>query len=126
MKPLSSQESQALELWKAAEADFQNEMRHKAFITYCAQTGILPFAAARYTEWEKTHPRNPVVARCREMLVAQAVASMGAPAPPGGLVGFVHRYKAAIIVVSVIVTLALAFLVLQKLQVLKTLVDSIR
>lgn len=112
----SNHEVAALDLWRAAEADYQNEARHRAFIAYCAQTGILPFAAARYAQREKVYPGDPVVARCREILLAQAVAGMGAPQPPGGIVGFVRRHRTTIAALSAAVILALLFLVLRGLQ----------
>lgn len=126
MSPDASKVNAALELWRAAEVDFQNEMRHKAFITYCAQTGMLPFAAARYAEKEKANPGDPVVTRCRELLVAQAVAAMGTPAPPGGAVGWLNRHRAVIIAAFAIATVFLAFLVLKKFLALNAAVSAIR
>ena len=113
--PTTPAEAQALALWKAAEADFADEKRHTAFIEWCAQTGLLPLAARLYAAREEASPGDPAVARCRELIVAKAVATLGVPARPAGSIGFFVRHKQAILIALGVATLALGVLLIGRL-----------
>lgn len=116
--PAASRESEALALWKAAEADFADEKRHRAFIVFCGQTGQLPLAGRLYAARADSSPGDPAIARYRELVVAQAIAAMGAPRRPEGPVGFFMRHKQAILIAFSAVTLVLALLLIRKVAAL--------
>ena len=116
--PSTSREAQALALWKAAEADFADEKRHRAFIVFCGQTGQLPLAGRLYAARAESAPDDPSIARYREMVVAQAIATMGAPQRPAGSIGFFVRHKRTILVVLSAATLVIALLLIRKIAAL--------
>lgn len=123
IEPASPQEAAALELWREAEADYENEKRHTTFIVYCAQTGILQFAAERYAEREQANPGDQVASRCKKILLAQAVIGMGAPRPPDGLLGFVQKHRVGIVAAAAAAIMGLLFLVVRGLQTLPAQID---
>lgn len=116
--PATSREAQALALWKAAEADFADEKRHTAFIVFCGQTGQLPLAGRMYAARAEASPADPAIARYREMVVAQAIAAMGAPQRPAGSLGFFVRHKRGILTILSAVTLLVAILLIRKIAAL--------
>ena len=113
--PKTAGEAQALQLWKAAEADFTDEKRHRAFIAFCVQTGCLPFAARLYAERGKAAPDDAAVKRYQEMVVAQALATIGTPGTPEGSLGFFVTHKRAILIAISALTLILSVLLIRKI-----------
>lgn len=114
----TSREAQALALWAAAEADFADEKRHTAFIVFCGQTGQLPLAGRLYAARAEAAPDDPAIARYRELVVAQALATLGAPQRPAGPLGFFVRHKRTILVVLSAVTLVIALVLIRKIAAL--------
>jgi hypothetical protein len=117
-------EAQAMALWEAAAADWGDEKRHRAFIVFCGQTGQLPLAGRLYAAREAASPGDPATARYRDMVVAQAMAALGAPSRPTGTVGFLVRHKKTILLAIAGAGLVLAIVIIRKVIALSGLINE--
>jgi hypothetical protein len=72
-------------LWAAAEAAWQDDGAHDAFVKHCSQHGLLGPAGRAYRGRLDREPGDAVAARMQKRIVAMATAvlqpSRGAPTP---------------------------------------------